>query len=118
MQLVMPIQKMLSGQEIGAKAKAARGRLIKKVGLFILVIVISALFCVWSRVGIVQLGYETSKLQEEAGALHKRSSHLQLEVERLKSPSHLQKVAEEILGMYPPKSEETIFVKKKDQGSK
>ena len=112
MQRSMPMSKMLTGQGVGAKSQAARNKLIKRVVILIVVASLCALFAVWSRVRIVQLGYEMSVLQSEATELTKKVNHLKLEVERLKSPGRLQKVAADILGMHPPSSKEIVFVKK------
>lgn len=103
--------KTLRGQGISTKAVAERNKLIKKVVILSVVIVVSALFCVWSRVQIVQIGYEVSNLQKEEAELAKKMNHLKIEVERLKSPAVLQKMAGKILNMYPPSSEEIVFVK-------
>lgn len=111
MQQTAPLSKMLRGQGVGAKAQAVRNKLIKKVVILLLVVTVSALFCVWSRVRIVQMGYEVSVLQKEANELSKKVSYLELEVERLKSLGRLQKVAAEILNMHSPSSEEIVFVK-------
>lgn len=112
MQLVMPIPKMVRDQDVGAKARAARNRLIKKTGLLVLVVVISSLFCVWSRVRTVQFGYELTKLQSTADDLSKKVNHLSVEVERLKSPAYLKKIATDVLKMRPPRTEDIVFVKK------
>ena len=106
--------KMLRGQGVSTKAAAERNRLIKKVVVLLLVVMVCVLFCVWSRVRAVQMGYEISKLQKEEVELSKQMNHLQLEVERLKSPARLQKVAGTILGMHPPISEDIVFVKKEN----
>ena len=108
----MSLPKMLRVQGVGTKAQAERNRLIKKVVVLLLVIIMSALFCVWSRIGVVQVGYEITKIQEEAVGLKKQVDHLRVEVERLKSPGRLQKVAAEFLNMHPPSGKEIVFVKK------
>lgn len=113
-QYSIPFSKMLGGQDVASKAREVRNRLIKKVGLFVLVAVVCSLFCVWSRVKVVQVGYEVSELQKESEDLMKTESHLKIEVGRLKSPSHLQKVATTILKMRPPTGEDTVFVKKEN----
>lgn len=107
------VSKMLGGQDIGSKSTAIRNKLIKKVIVLVLAFLIVGVFCVWSRVRIVQLGYEISALQKELAGLIKEESHSRIEVERLKSPAHLQKVATEILNMHPPRPSEIVSVKKR-----
>jgi len=104
--------KLLSVQGVASKSQAARNKLVKKAALFVLVLTMSVLFCVWSRVRIVQIGYEVTKLQKDASELSKKVNHLKIETERLKSPGHLQKVATEVLRMHSPGSNEIVFVKK------
>lgn len=106
--------KMLGSQGVAAKSVAVRNKLIKKIVILLAVIVLSALFCVWSRVRIVQLGYEITELKKQEVELAKKMNHTELEVESLKSPGRLQKVAVEVLKMHPPSSEEMFFVKKVD----
>ncbi len=106
--------KMLSKQGVGQKAQALRNKLIKNVAVILIVITCSALFAVWSRVRIVQMGYEMSELQKEAAELSKKVSHLELEMKRLKSPGHLQNMAVGVLDMHPPTSDEIIFVKESE----
>lgn len=106
------LPKMLRGQDISAKAVAVRNRLVRRVVMLLLIVTLVALFCVWSRVKIVQMGYHVSELQSKNAELTKQSDHLLVEIERLKSPTRLQKVATTVLGMHPPSSSEMIFVKK------
>ena len=106
--------KMLSKQGVGQRAQALRNKLIKNMAVVLIVITLSALFCVWSRVRIVQMGYEITILQREASELSKEMSHLELEMKRLKSPGHLQNMAVGVLKMHPPTSDEIIFVKESE----
>lgn len=116
MQQTMPYAKKLWSQGIASKAQAERNKLIVKVAVLLIVILASALFCVWSRVRIVQMGYEVSNLQKNADELSKKFSHLNVEVERLKSPQRLGKVASEFLNMHPPSNNEIVFVEKEMKG--
>lgn len=111
MQMSLSLPKTLRGQGVGSKAVAVRNRLVRRGIILLITITLSALFCVWSRVRIVQMGYEVSSLQTEAKELDKKVNHLSVEVERLRSPTRLQKVATKILGMHPPTSEEIVFIK-------
>lgn len=106
------ISGVLKGQGISTKAAAERNRLIRRAIILLLVATVCALFCVWSRVRVVQIGYEVSTLNDEATELAKKVNHLKLEEDRLKSPGHLQKMATQILAMHPPSGEEIVFVRK------
>jgi len=110
MQQVMPFAKMLSTQGVAKKSQLERNKLIRRVVILLLVITVSALFCVWSRVRIIQLGYDVSKLGDQADELMTKQNHLQVEVDRLTSPRRLQKVGVEYLQMHPPSSNEIVFI--------
>lgn len=116
MQHTMPFSKLIQTQGVSGKAKTERNRLIRKIVVFVVVITLCALFCVWSRVVIVQLGYEVSNLQLKLDELSKHLDHLKIEIERLRSPGRLQKVAEGILNMHAPSGTEIVFVKKEEAG--
>lgn len=108
----IPFSKLLRSQGVSRKARAERNRLIRKIVVFLLIITASALFCVWTRVKVVQVGYEMSGLQREAKEMLAKINNLDLELERLKSPGRLQKVAAEFLKMHPPSGKEIVFVKR------
>lgn len=112
MERTLPHVKLLTQQGIAMKAAAERRRLIRKAVVLLVFVLVSALFCVWSRVKIIQLGYEISALKSQEEELSKKESHLELEVEALRSPKRLEKVAIEVLGMHPPAGDEIVFVKK------
>lgn len=57
---------------------------------------------VTSRVMVVGVGYELSKLEGDNRDLTRENDRLKLELATLKSPSRLEKVAREQLGMAPP----------------
>ncbi len=55
-----------------------------------------------SRVMIVDVGYRLSKLETESRELTREQDKLKLELATLKSPTALERVAREKLGMVPP----------------
>ncbi|MFZ5471937.1 MAG: cell division protein FtsL [Myxococcota bacterium] len=57
---------------------------------------------VTSRALVVRSGYELSRLEGERRVLLRDHDRLQLELATLKSPSRLEKLAREKLGMGPP----------------
>lgn len=116
LQQTMAFPEMLKGQGIATKAKKERSRLIRKVVTLLLVVTGCALIAVWSRVAMVTLGYQVSNLTIQATDLAKQVSHLQIEVESLRSPARLEKSAREILNMRPAKGDEVILVKKTEKG--
>jgi cell division protein FtsL len=67
---------------------------------------------VTSRVLVVKVGYELSKLDAEATALTRDNDRLKLELATLKSPAKLESVARTQLGMAPPSPSSIIHVGK------
>src|SRR5438094_936222 len=57
---------------------------------------------VTSRVLVVELGYQLSKLQTDSETLTREHDGLKLELATLKSPSRLERVARDELKMQPP----------------
>lgn len=57
---------------------------------------------VTSRVLVVKVGYELSRLDQEATALTRDNDRLKLELATLRSPGQLESVARTKLGLVPP----------------
>lgn len=68
---------------------------------------------VTSRVLVVRVGYELSKLDQEATALTRDNDRLKLELATLKSPTRLESIARSQLGMAPPAAASIIHLGKK-----
>jgi len=67
---------------------------------------------VTSRVLVVKVGYELSKLDGESAALTRDNDRLKLELATLKSPSRLEAIARSKLNMSPPAPASIIHVLK------
>jgi cell division protein FtsL len=67
---------------------------------------------VTSRVMVVRLGYELSQLDTDGNALDRENSQLKLELATLKSPSRLEGLARNKLGLIPPPASSVIHLKK------
>jgi len=62
-----------------------------------------ALFYVWTRMKVVQIGYEIADLEKENNALKNRKREMLLEITSLQSPGELEKQARKKVGlMFPP----------------
>ena len=57
---------------------------------------------VTSRVLVVKVGYELSRLDQEGTVLTRENDRLKLELATMKSPSRLEAMARSQLGMGPP----------------
>lgn len=65
-------------------------------------VVLIGLFYVRTRMQLVQLGYEISRLETKNRELKKRLGELELEIASLQSPAELEKKAAQIGLSFPP----------------
>jgi len=100
-----------TGEDSRVKAKE------KKLNLFILFTLLmvffigGSLFYVWSRIQVIQLGYEISNALKEERALIETNKKLRLEIATLKSYGRIEKFAVEELRMAKPKPEQVIVIR-------
>lgn len=66
---------------------------------------------VTSRVLVVKMGYELSKLDARATDLQRENDRLKLELATLKSPARLESFARTKLGLVPPAAGAVVNVK-------
>jgi cell division protein FtsL len=98
----------------GSKTKKAIGIKSKFVLLFTLLLLFligGSLFYVWSRIQVIQLGYEISNALKVERTLTEENKKLRLEIATLKSYARIEKVAVEELRMGKPKPEQVIVIR-------
>ncbi len=79
----------------------ATGRLARTAAALLLLAALGV-FHVWSRTRVVATGYALGELQRDHVALTAEHDRLRIEVETLRSPAVLERVARQRLGMAPP----------------
>ncbi len=92
----------------------AKGKKVSSFLLFMLLMLLligGSLFYVWSRIEVIQLGYEISTALKEERALAETNKKLKLEIATLKSYGRIEKVAVEQLRMIKPKPEQVIVIR-------
>lgn len=104
-------QRFLQKQGLGARSAAVQKRFVKKWALWVVLVTLLALFYVWSRVQVIQLGYELNTLKRQNEDIGKQISNLELDIAKLKSPKRLEEVARKELGMQPPAAEQIVLVR-------
>jgi len=70
-----------------------------------------AVFHVWSRVKVVDLGLEINQLRREFKDQQQEQSRLKLEVASLKTPARVEAIAKGTLGMSLPTEQQVVVVK-------
>jgi cell division protein FtsL len=70
-----------------------------------------SLFYVWSRIQVIQLGYEISNTLKVERSLTEENKKLHLEIATLKSYARIERVAVEELRMAKPKPEQVIVIR-------
>jgi cell division protein FtsL len=100
-----------TGEDSKAKPKGIKLRPILLFTVFLLFFIGGGLFYVWSRIQVLQLGYEISNALKEEKALTENNKKLRLEIATLKSYGRIEKLAVEELKMTKPKPEQVILIR-------
>ena len=75
-------------------------------------IVSMGLFAAWQHFRILQNGYEVQRVQEQRAQEESLNRHLRLEVETLRSPQRIERLAVEELRMVPPAAKDTLVIER------
>jgi cell division protein FtsL len=89
---------MTAALRVGGGPVARLGRTAAVISL----VAALGIFHVWSRTRVLAAGYELGELQKEHVTLTSEHDRLRIEVETLRSPAVLERVARTRLGMAPP----------------
>jgi cell division protein FtsL len=99
------------GSKTKRRAIGIKPNFLLLLTLFLLFFVGGSLFYVWSRIQVIQLGYEISNALKAERTLTEESKKLRLEIATLKSYARIEKVAVEELRMAKPKPEQVIVIR-------
>jgi cell division protein FtsL len=100
-----------TGEDVKAKMGKKKWSLFILFTLLMLFFIGGSLFYVWSRIQVIQLGYEISNALKEERALTDANKKLRLEIATLKSYVRIEKLAVEELRMAKPKPEQVIVIR-------
>ena len=70
-----------------------------------------SLFYVWSRIQVIQFGYEISNALKQERVLTEENKKLRVEIATLKSYARIEKLAVEELRMAKPKPDQVIVIR-------
>ncbi len=111
--VIMPagvMRTQLNTQAMGTKSARVRARIVRRGVVIAAAVIACALAFVWTRVRVVQVGYEVSQLNRQVSELKRQKDQLEVDVARLKSPDRLEKVAVAHFGMRMPAAGEIVFI--------
>jgi cell division protein FtsL len=100
-----------TGEDSKTRPKRIKLNLLILFTLLMLFFIGGSLFYVWSRIQVIQLGYEISNTLKEERALIEANKKLRLEIATLKSYVRIEKLAVEELRMVKPKPEQVIVIR-------
>lgn len=106
----VPVFSAVRKQPVSQRSAAVQRRYIRQ-GIFLLAIVISlAILFVWTRIQVIRLGYEVTRIRKEVSDLSEQKSRLEADIASLKAPERLERIAVETFGMRAPLSHEIVFI--------
>jgi cell division protein FtsL len=76
------------------------------------VLVLVLLFSAWQHFELLRHGYRIEQMQRDRAVEEDIHRHLRLEIETLRAPQRIEKLATERLGMVAPSAEEAIVIER------
>jgi cell division protein FtsL len=79
------------------------------VGVFLVTVL---LFSAWQHFELLRHGYRIEEMQKERTAEEEINRHLRLEIDTLRSPARIERLATQRLGMVAPKAEDATVIER------
>jgi cell division protein FtsL len=106
------IKKDVRNNPIVREVDEARQRqLWRSVGIAIFLVVV-VLFSVWQHFELLQHGVNIERMQQQRAAEEEVNRHLRLEVETLRAPRRIEKIATEQLHLVAPTRDQAIVIER------
>lgn len=99
----------IKNQEGISKAELKKTNYLFRLLFLLAFIAILSIFYIWSRVQIVEYGYDITRLKKEQINLLEEKRKLMVEVSVLKSPQYLQEVADKKTKLKEIKLDQLIY---------
>ncbi|MBI4411820.1 MAG: cell division protein FtsL [Deltaproteobacteria bacterium] len=106
-----PQIQIVRNQKAYTKEDFVKTRLLFRILFLVAFMAILSLFYIWSRIQIVQYGYDINALRNRRQQLVEENKGLNVEVATLKSPGRISQIARQKLKMQPPKPEQIKVLK-------
>ena len=106
------IKKDIRNNPIVREVDEARQRQLWRsmgVGLFLVAVL---LFSAWQHFELVRHGYQIERMQQERAAEEEINRHLKLEVETLRAPQRIERIATEQLHLVAPARDRAIVIER------
>lgn len=106
------IKKDIRNNPIVREVDQARQRQLWRsvgIGLFLVVVL---LFSAWQHFELLRHGYQIERMQQERAAEEEVNRHLRLEIETLKAPKRIEKIATEQLHLVAPSRGQAIVIER------
>ena len=106
------IKKDIRNNAIVREVDQARQReLWRSVGIGVFLVVV-LLFSAWQHFELLRHGYRIEQMQEERARELEINRHLRLEIDTLKSPSRIERIATERLNLVAPTNADAIVIQR------
>ena len=106
------IKKDIRNNPIVREVDRARQReLWRSVGIGVFLVLV-LLFSAWQHFELLRHGYQIEQMQEERAHALEVNRHLRLEIETLKSPARIERIAREQLSLVAPDTDEAIVLER------
>jgi cell division protein FtsL len=83
------------------------------IGVFLVVVL---LFTVWQQFELLQYGYRTEQMEQQRAEEEEIRRHLLLEIESLRAPARIERMAKRDLDMIAPGSADASVIERAIQG--
>ena len=106
------IKKDIRNNPIVREVDEARQRQLWRsvgIGLFLVVVL---LFSAWQHFELLRHGYRIEQMQQERAAEEEINRHLRLEIETLRSPARIERIAIRQLHLIAPARDEAIVLER------
>ena len=83
----------------------------RSIGVGVLLVGV-LLFSAWQHFELLRHGYQIEQMQRERAAEEEINRHLRLEIESLRSPERIERIAKEKLQLVEPAADEAIVIER------
>lgn len=106
------IKKDVRNNPIVREVDEARQRQLWRSAWIGVVLVLVLLFSAWQHFELVQHGYRMQRMQQERAAEEEINRHLRLEIETLRAPRRIERIATEQLHLVAPTRDQAIVIER------